>query len=67
MPKMSRTKPTADEIAAMASRGEDISAYFTNKFTVVKPVRPANDNQNVAPSGANRKAADEAKDQTGDR
>ena len=35
-------KPTADEIAEMATRGEDISAYFTNKFTVVKPARPAN-------------------------
>ena len=23
----------------MASRGGDISAYFTNKFTVVRPVR----------------------------
>jgi len=26
----------------MASRGEDISAYFTNKFTVVRPVRRVN-------------------------
>ena len=42
MPKMSRTKPTADEIAEMASRGEDVSAYFTNKFTVVRPVRRVN-------------------------
>ena len=42
MPKMSRTKPTADEIADMASRGEDVSAYFTNKFTVVRPVRRVN-------------------------
>jgi hypothetical protein len=33
---------TADEIADMASRGEDISAYFTNKFTVVRPVRRVN-------------------------
>ncbi len=39
MPKMSKPKPTADEIAAMASRGEDISAHFTNKFTIVKPVQ----------------------------
>ncbi len=23
----------------MASRGEDISSYFTNQFTVVRPVR----------------------------
>jgi hypothetical protein len=39
MPRISRAKPTADEIAEMATRGEDISAYFTNKFTVVRPVR----------------------------
>ncbi len=38
MPKTSRTIPTADEIAEMASRGEDVSAYFTNKFTVVRPL-----------------------------
>ncbi len=45
MPKMSKAKPTmqtADEIADMATRGEDISAYFTNKFTVVRPVRRVN-------------------------
>ena len=33
---------TADEIADMASRGEDVSSYFTNKFTVVRPVRRVN-------------------------
>jgi hypothetical protein len=38
MPKTSRRTRTADEIAEMASRGEDVSAYFTNKFTVVRPV-----------------------------
>ena len=42
MPKTSRTIPTADEIAEMASRGEDVSAYFTNKFAVVRPVRRVN-------------------------
>lgn len=42
MPKMSRTILSADEIAEKASRGEDISAYFTNKFTVVRPVRRVN-------------------------
>ena len=42
MPKMSRTTPSADQIAEMASRGEDVSAHFTNKFTVVKPVRRVN-------------------------
>ena len=42
MPKMSRSTPTADEIAERASRGEDISPYFTNKFTVVRPIRRVN-------------------------
>ena len=42
MPKMSKVKPNAEEIAEMASRGEDISAYFTNKFTAVRPVRRVN-------------------------
>jgi hypothetical protein len=39
MSKISRARPTAEEIADKATRGEDISAYFTNKFTVVRPVR----------------------------
>lgn len=26
----------------MASRGEDVSAYFTNKFTVVRPIHRVN-------------------------
>ena len=38
MPKTSKTADSADEIAEMASRCEDVSAYFTNKFTVVRPV-----------------------------
>src|SRR5258708_5527814 len=42
MLKTSKKTPTADQIAEMASRGEDISAYFTNKFTVVRPVRRVN-------------------------
>jgi hypothetical protein len=42
MPKTSKKTPAADEIAEMASRGEDISGYFTNKFTVVRPVRRVN-------------------------
>jgi len=42
MLRTSRTVPTADEIAEIASRGEDISPYFTNKFTVVRPVRRVN-------------------------
>jgi hypothetical protein len=39
---MSKPKVTADEIAELASRGEDVSAYFTNQFTVVRPVRRVN-------------------------
>src|SRR5713101_5333982 len=42
MLKTSKKTPTADQIAEMASRGEDVSAYFTNKFTVVRPVRRVN-------------------------
>src|SRR2546427_4656039 len=42
MPKTSKKTRTADEIAEMASRGEDISAYFSNKFTVVRPVHRVN-------------------------
>jgi hypothetical protein len=34
--------PTADEIAGMASRGEDVSQYFTKAFTVVKPIQRVN-------------------------
>ncbi|HWB95504.1 MAG TPA: hypothetical protein VG672_02350 [Bryobacteraceae bacterium] len=44
MPKTSKAKISADEIARRASRGEDISSYFTNKFTVVRPVRRVNIN-----------------------
>jgi hypothetical protein len=39
---MSRTKRTAEEIAEIASRGEDVSRYFTNKFTVVRPIHRVN-------------------------
>jgi hypothetical protein len=42
MPKTSRKTPSADEVAVRADRGEDISSYFTNKFTVVRPVRRVN-------------------------
>ncbi|MFN0103063.1 MAG: DUF4279 domain-containing protein [Bryobacteraceae bacterium] len=34
MAKELKLKKSADEIAAMASRGEDISGYFTNTFSV---------------------------------
>lgn len=42
MPNKSRPSPTADEIADMATRGEDVSRFFTNQFTVVRPVRRVN-------------------------
>ena len=42
MPRMSKKPPTADGIAERALRGEDVSAYVTNEFTVVKPVRRVN-------------------------
>lgn len=42
MPKTSKKAPAADEIAEMATRGENISRYFTNRFTVVRPVHRVN-------------------------
>jgi hypothetical protein len=45
MRKMSKAKtpvPTADELAEMATMGEDISEHFTNRFTAVRPVRRVN-------------------------
>ena len=42
MSKTSRTALSADQIAEKASRGEDVSAYFTNKFTVVRPLHRVN-------------------------
>jgi hypothetical protein len=42
MPNKSKPKVGADQIAEMASRGEDVSSFFTNKFTVVRPVRRVN-------------------------
>jgi uncharacterized DUF497 family protein len=40
--KTSKAVPTADPIAEMASRGEDVSRPFTNKFTVVQPIHRVN-------------------------
>ena len=42
MRKMSKKVPDAEEIAERASRGEDVSSYFTNKFTVVRPLHRVN-------------------------
>ena len=37
MPKASTKPVDIEQIAEMADRGEDISSYFTNQFTVVRP------------------------------
>jgi hypothetical protein len=42
MPRTSKSTLSADEIAEKASRGQDVSAYFTNKFRVVRPVQRVN-------------------------
>ncbi len=42
MARISKKAPTADTIATLASRGEDVSAYFTNKFSVVRPIQRVN-------------------------
>lgn len=42
MPNKSRPKIAPDEIAEKAARGEDVSSFFTNQFTVVRPVRRVN-------------------------
>ncbi len=40
--KKTYNKPTADEIADMAERGEDISRYFTNKGKMKYPTQRVN-------------------------
>ncbi len=42
MPNKSKAVSNANEIAEMATRGEDVSKFFTNSFSVVKPVRRVN-------------------------
>jgi len=48
MPRTSRKngtaakRTTAEEIAEGATRGEDISRYFSNQFTVVRPIHRVN-------------------------
>lgn len=42
MPKTSKVRISADEIAEKASRGEDVSSYFSNEFIVVRPVKRVN-------------------------
>ena len=40
--KKTLKKPTPDEIAEMADKGEDISKYFTNKGKIKYPVQRVN-------------------------
>ncbi len=42
MPNKSQPSPSGDEIAEMATRGEDVSGFFSNQFRVVRPVRRVN-------------------------
>ena len=42
MPSKSKPAPSAEEIAEMATRGEDVSRFFSNDFAVVKPIRRVN-------------------------
>ena len=42
MANKSRKPLSADEVAEMATRGEDVTRFFTNEFTVVRPVRRVN-------------------------
>jgi hypothetical protein len=51
-PRGKAAEPVADEIAEMATRGDDVSAYFTNKFAVVRPVKPG-----LTPSGKKAEAS----------
>lgn len=37
MPRLSKKPVDAEEIAERADRGQDVSAHFTNDFTVVRP------------------------------
>ena len=41
-PRANSAERTPDQIAEMASRGENVSSFFTNKFTVVRPIRRVN-------------------------
>ena len=42
MPNKLKPSPSAEEVAEMATRGQDVSRFFTNEFSVVKPVRRVN-------------------------
>src|SRR4051812_26550814 len=40
--KRASSAPSADRIAEMATRGQDVSAFFTGEFTVVRPIQRVN-------------------------
>lgn len=42
MPNKPKRSLSAEEIAEMATRGEDVSEHFTNDFKVVRPIRRVN-------------------------
>ncbi len=42
MASKSKTSRSVDEIAEMATRGEDVSKFFTKEFIVVRPIRRVN-------------------------
>jgi ABC-type microcin C transport system duplicated ATPase subunit YejF len=42
MANQSKPSLSADQIADMATRGEDVSMFFSNQFTVVRPVKRVN-------------------------
>ena len=37
-----KKSPTAEEIAELAMKGEDISSYFTNKGKMIPPIKRVN-------------------------
>ena len=42
MKKRQNNKPTIEEIAEMAERGEDVNQFFTNEFKVRRPIQRVN-------------------------
>ena len=42
MPNRAGSTASADEIAKMATRGEDVSKFFTGEYTVVRPIHRVN-------------------------
>ncbi len=42
MAKTSKAQPDPDRIAEMATRGEDISSFFTKNFKAMRPIHRVN-------------------------